>query len=234
MGFLKEDTDLEDREITEVLFKLRDRLIPELTTEDTASVPKMAWKMVSTYQCLIRRTLEAADGMKSAWDAGNLLTTITMARSLIEIGAIVRHLTDSIKKATKEKDVDALDKAIMNVGFGARIDLSEGGEEWEYKALNVLTMIDRMDKGMFRDKNPRLRKTYDFLSEFVHPNHFGILGLYSDGFPNEYRVEFGRIDNKKEMILDHLNVTLNMIWLVQIDVSDIGKLIPAFLDIVPK
>jgi hypothetical protein len=67
------------------------------------ATPKMAWKITSTYQCLIRRTIDAADGMRMAWNAGNLLTAITMARSLIETGAIVRNLTDSIKKAGRSE-----------------------------------------------------------------------------------------------------------------------------------
>jgi hypothetical protein len=58
-----------------------------------------------------------------------------------------------------------------------------------------------MDKKMFQDEKPRLRDTYDLLSEFVHPNSFGILGLYSDNFSGEFRIEFGRTARKKETLL---------------------------------
>ena len=236
MGFLKGDTKGDDREITEAVLGLRKRLISEFTAAYIASVPKIVWKTSSTYQCLIRRTLEAVDGMRAAWNAGNLLTAATMARSLVEIGAIVRQLTDSIKTAAEEKDLDAIDKAVMNVGFGTRIkDLYEDEiAKGEYKAQNILTIIDKMDKKMFQDEKPRLRDTYDLLSEFVHPNSFGILGLYSDNFSGEFRIEFGRTARKKETLLPFLRVTLGMAWLVEIAANDIEKLIPAITEFVPQ
>jgi hypothetical protein len=231
VGFFKGDTTGDDERVVNALVKLRKRSVREITTTQIASVPKIVWKTASTYQCLIRRTIEAADGMRLAWNAGNLLTTLTMARSLFETGAIVRHLTDSIQKASEDKDVDALDKAIMSVGFGDRLGwlASEG-----YQAISVMKVIDKMDKSVFRDKQPRFRKTYDFLSEFVHPNHLGILGLYSDSFPKEYRIEFGRTAGKKERILPQLRVASAMIWLVEIAASDIDKLTPVIMEFVPE
>jgi len=193
----------------------------------------MLWKTTSVYQCLIRRTIETIDGMRAAWNAGNLLTTITMARSLIETGAIVKHLTNTVKQAVANQDVDALDKAVMHAGFATR-DKSFFGEEEEFKAENILTMIDRMDRSLFKDKVPRLRAAYDFLSEFVHPNHLGILGLYSENFPEKYRVEFGNTTAKKKMILPHIRIALGMVWLVDIAASDIRKLIPVITEFVPK
>jgi hypothetical protein len=232
VGFLKGDSG-DDAQITNALQTLRQRLVKEITPVHIAGVPKMLWKTTSLYQCLMRRTIEAADGMRSAWNAGNLLTTITMARSLIEIGAIVDHLTESVKKATESRDVEALDKAVMNVGFGTKFEVFEE-QKPEFQALNVLTVIDRMDKRWFRDRKPRFRSTYDFLSEFVHPNHYGILGLYSDDFPKEYRIEFGNVAKKRTMILPTLRVTLSMVRAVDIAAREIGELIPAIIDFVPK
>jgi hypothetical protein len=107
------------------------------------------------------------------------------------------------------------------------------GKEEELKALNVLTAIDKMDKKMFPKKEASLRESYDFLSEFVHPNTFGIMGLYSDNFPKEYRVEFGKMGDKRERILPALRITLGMVWLVKIAASDIEKLIPAIREFCP-
>jgi hypothetical protein len=144
---------------------------------------------------------------------------------------MVRHLTDSIQKATNDKSVDALDNAIMTVGFGDRLGWLE---DKGYQALNVLTVIDKMDRSVFHDKQPRFRKTYDFLSEFVHPNHLGILGLYCDQYPKEYRIEFGVTVEKKKRMLPHLRIASAMIWLVEIAASDVDKLTPAITEFVPK
>jgi len=117
MPFFKGDHGRDDRVITNALVALRKRAVKEITTEQTAAMPKMVWKVTSTFQCFIRRTIEAADGLRMAWNAGNLLTAITMGRSLIETGASARILTDGIKKAVQARDVDALDEAVMHAGF---------------------------------------------------------------------------------------------------------------------
>jgi hypothetical protein len=66
MGFLKGDHTGDDQEISNKYLALRARLIPDFTTEQMLGMPKMVWKTRSTFQCLIRRTLEAVDGMRMA------------------------------------------------------------------------------------------------------------------------------------------------------------------------
>jgi hypothetical protein len=232
MGFLKGDTG-DDREITEAFLRLRKHCIRDLST-DYLDNSKVVWKAKSTYQCLIRRTIDAVEGMRAAWNAGNLLTALTMGRSLIEIGAVVRRLSDSVKEATEKHDVEALDAVIMNVGFATRVEEFQGEDE-EFKALNILTVIERMDRSIFKDKRSRLLSSYEFLSEFVHPNHLGILGLYSDSFVDEYRIEFGRTARKKEHVLSQLRISLGMIWLVEQAASDFEFLVlPEMLKFVPR
>jgi hypothetical protein len=233
MAFFKGDNGLDDNVITDALLTLRKRLVSETTTSQMAATPKMAWKVMSTYQCLIRRTIEAADGMRMAWNASNLLTAITMARSLLETGAIVRNLTDSVQKAVAAKDVEALDQAVMHAGFDTR-DAVLLAERPDYKATNITTMIDRLDKSLFKDKTPRFRRSYGFLSEFVHPNYFGILGLYSKTVARGYRIKFGNTAEHKKEILPNLRVTTSMIWLVENASKDIDKLTPEILSFVPK
>jgi len=194
-------------------------------------MPKVLWKVTAVYQALIRRTVEIADGLRTAWNAGNLVTTITMARSLIETGAIVRHLTERIKEAVEKKDVSALDEAVMQVGFATRDEnfIKDGA----YKATNILTLIDRADVSMFKDKAP-FRQSYDFLSEFAHPNHGGVLSLYSDNFPDEYRIEFGNTAKKKADILPQIRVPLAVIWLMEIAAKEIDEMRLAMLEFLPK
>jgi hypothetical protein len=81
----------------------------------------------------------------------------------------------------------------MQVGFATRDEnlILEGA----YKAINISTLIDRADASMFKGKPP-FRNSYDFLAEFAHPNHGGVLSLYSDNYPDQYRVEFGNTIKK--------------------------------------
>jgi hypothetical protein len=230
MPFFKGDDRRDDRDITNALVALRKRLVKEIATEQIAAMPKMVWKITSTYQCLIRRTIEAADGMRAAWNVGNLLTAITMGRSLIETGAVVRSLTDSIKNAVERSDVDALDQAVMHATFSTMND-AHLAERPEYKATRILKLIDIMDESLFGDNAPKLRDAYRFLSEFAHPNFSGTVGLYSNS--DGYRIEFGNTAEKKQYVLPDLLITSGMIWLVEIAAADIDELMPRIRTFVP-
>jgi hypothetical protein len=121
----------------------------------------------------------------------------------------------------------------MHAGFATRDDVMLA-ERPDYKATNIITMVERMDKSLFGDKTPRLRGAYDFLSELAHPNHFGTLGLYSKTVASEYRIEFGNAAEKKENILPNLCITSSMIWLVESAAKDIDRLMPNVCAFVPK
>jgi hypothetical protein len=99
MSFFKGDDGIDDGVITDALIALRKRVVKEITTEQTA----MIWKITSIYQCLIRRTIEAADGMRMAWNARNLLTAFTMGRSLIETTAIVKPVAAPVCAGSSRK-----------------------------------------------------------------------------------------------------------------------------------
>ncbi len=53
------------------------------------------------------------------------------------------------------------------------------------EAINVLTLIDKVDKDF-----PGFRKSYDQLSEYAHPNWCGVLGAYSHLDRDSYTVTF--------------------------------------------
>jgi hypothetical protein len=232
MGFLKGVAN-DFHEVQESLLALRRRFVPELTSEDLVDDPKLVWKTKWVYQCFIRRMVEGADGVRAAWNAGNLLTIVTMARSLIETAAIARHLTDLIKDAIETRDGGALDNAVKSVLFAARHKLFENLEDAS-KARSILTYIDRMDRSVFHDNKGRLRDSYDYLSEFVHPNHLGILGLYADPDNSSLRIEFGKVARRKKEISLHIGQALGMIWLMELEAVEIDTLLPEIAKLRPQ
>jgi hypothetical protein len=123
MTFLKGETNEVEARISEAYSSLKNRLIAEFTTECIDNTPKMIWKTVSVYQCLIRRILEVADGVRMGWEAENVLTAVTMVRSLFETAATVMRLSAQVEAATLSQDIDALDDAVMNAGFATRLNV---------------------------------------------------------------------------------------------------------------
>lgn len=228
MAFLSGDPSRRDAVIVKAHEQLKNRLRPEFTFKEINTSPLVVWKARALYQCLIRRALEAADGMRLAWAADNILTSITMARSLIEIGSVIRELTLKVGEATEKKDEKMLDGVIMSVSMANRMKLAKKGAK-EFVAQNVLSIIDRMDKQLYAGNHKYgYRDTYDFLSEFVHPNNFGILGLYCD-FDGESGWQFGNVLQKKKDILRALRTTLGMMILVDMVVRDFESMIPDML-----
>ena len=121
----------------------------------------------------------------------------------------------------------------MQAGFATRDEVFLA-ERPDYKATNVITMVGRMDQSLFGDKMPQLRRAYDFLSEFAHPNYSGILGLYSKTVASENRIDFGNAAEKKKDILPSLRVTSGMIWLVENATKDVDDLMPRIREFVPQ
>jgi hypothetical protein len=224
MAFLKGASE-DYKPVEEALLSLRRRIVPELSKEEIAQCPEPVWQTKSAFQCLIRRTVETADGVRLGWNADNLLTVVTMARSLIETAAIVRSLGDEVEKRVANKDIGDLKEFVLKTLFAVRYE-SLVSEQGAHKAQSILTLIDRMDESLFGRKEARLRDSYEYLCEFVHPNSYGILVLYSIPYLEEPRIEFGRAKEKETLILPHIGMALGMIWMVELVVSDFEVLVP--------
>jgi hypothetical protein len=164
-----------------VLEVLRMSRLDEFSAEHWRHVPGLLWKMGVTYQCLVRRTVETADGVRLGRDTGNMITATTMARSLIETASLTFDLTEGIKKAVASRDLRAVDELVNQRLLGTRDEslLAKGAG---VAAANVLTLIDKLDKfdRRLHKNRPGLvgaRKRYDILSEYAHPNFHGVLHL---------------------------------------------------------
>src|SRR5690625_7890922 len=86
----------------------------------------------------------------------------------METVALVFLLYKKLHQVNEEKKIGEIDEFLMNSTFGGRT------EDSTLTSPNILTAIDHTNK-----KYDKFRQMYDSLSEFVHPNWFGTLGLYS-------------------------------------------------------
>jgi len=231
--FLDGDDTGVGEEIATALTALEGRFRDEFSDDDLTGVPEVMWRAGVAYQCLYRRTVESAVGVKLAWKAGNLITVVTMARSLLETGAIAWRLTDHIEKALEKKDAAELYAAIMKISFGNRVNLIEEKEE-EYRAVNILTAIEHMNTGILKGKEESFIDIYNCLSEIAHPNHWGILGLYGNHIEAEERIEFGN-KHRKDDLWWMIGPALCVVWMVNDLAEEFEKkLLPAMAELVAK
>lgn len=232
MGFLK-DTDAEDREIIESLQQLRNRMVKEYSRNELHAVPIIVGNTRTTYQCLIRRIIEAADSVRISWNSNNMLATITMARSLFETTAVIRRIRDALKNAIESKNIDILDREVLKINFATRHKFFSERDGAE-KAENITKVIDWMEESLYGEKNGKLRDSYAFLSEAVHPNDLGTIALYTEPDLDLSHIRFGVIKEKREFVLSQIHLALGMIWVGERSIEQIESMMPTIIDFARK
>jgi len=158
-----------------------------------------------------------------------MLATITMARSLFETAAVIRLMRDACKEAVKTKSVENMDKKVMELLFSARHKFF-AEREGAHRAEGIGKMIDQMESSLYGETKGKLRDSYGFLSEAVHPNFLGTIGLYTDHDYDVPHIHYGITKEKREMVFSQVHLALGMIWLAELSIADIESLMPEFLE----
>jgi hypothetical protein len=163
----------------EALADLRKSLVKGLSKELLGSTPKVLLKATLAYECLVRRTVDIAEGISFGLNTTNLVVAFTMGRSLIETAAILSYLTDGIETAIESGDLMKVDRLLQQCLFGSRHPTYQGIGFGQ--ALNVLTLIEKLDRSIFgKGKEPQWKEHYEYLSEFAHPNGAGLIYLNAE------------------------------------------------------
>jgi len=163
----------------------------------------------------------------------NHLLLALCSRSLIEHAASLSYLIEQTnrllertKGVTEYKTINEALEEIYNIYrkifYGTRFFKNEGLVE----ATNVLTLIDKYLLPEIKD----VRKYYDYLSDFVHPN-FGSNVLVSSGELGEGIID-PSIEEKKEIVESILQITGGIIKYLDykgLDFASLGILIDNYL-----
>ena len=210
----------------EALAYLRGYLVPEVSGEDAIRTPKVAWKAKVLYQCLVRRVLDAADGTVLGWNADNLLTAITMARSLVETAAALFDLSENLSKAVSRGSLDEADAILMARMFAWK--KAPGVAEDIPASTNVLTLIDRLDDWLRKRGASAaiIRAFYEDVSEFVHPNNLGIAQIYTDNDDAKRSVSFRPTEQTRTGLYDQIKSALGLLSVAKLAVVQFETLLP--------
>lgn len=181
------DEKMEKRTDAEVVASIREQIeqlkgyrtssFPAIERKPGAKLVRMAavWKNALAY-----RLVDIADASLDLIESGRLVPGCILARSALETVAGVHMLNKRISKLREVEQFEGFINFLMQTSFGSRDDSSN------FKALNVLTMLDHLNKkyGISQDQ-------YDHLSEYTHPNLKGGLMAYSDIDLKTLSAEFG-------------------------------------------
>jgi hypothetical protein len=99
-----------------------------------------------------------------------------MARSLVELAALVSDLRIKVAIGVKEHDLAKIDAATIATNFATRWE----GAPTETKATNIMTLLERFDRDFTENKTGKPVSTiHATLSEYTHPNWSGMAGFFS-------------------------------------------------------
>ena len=133
----------------------------------TSTKYKTAMKVHLLRESLIWREEELARSALTLLDSEDYVAAALVTRAVMETTAATVYLHGLVDRALKQGMDDALDAKLAGFLTGSKVWHDLPG------AINVLTMIDKVDKVI-----PGYRGHYEFLSEYAHPNWSGTHGAY--------------------------------------------------------
>jgi len=159
------DSEKIDQMINELRIHLTDR-IEHFQYSSTAKIP---FKVHSFIEIMNLRMLDFSESVQLLFKQNKIVPAIPLIRSLFENVAITNRIVIAVESSLlNEKLTNDFDDLITKIKFGTRYTD-------EIVSINILTQIDKLDK-QFKG----LRKYYDALCEFTHPNWDGVKGSYSE------------------------------------------------------
>lgn len=211
IGFAEHSLDLANEKWEDVqrynhaLQALLSRRKDTVKAEGIFFASKAAWKCALLQQSLLYRITMLAAGCADAWNAGNLVASVLSARALLETIALCEEAVAQISARADAGEVDAIDDLASRQLFSTR-DEGRIADQAGFRATNVLTFIDKLDK-----KIAGVRESYDFLSEWCHPNGSGHLFTYGEMNRETGEVRFSEACDRVKGIQAHVVTSFMMI-----------------------
>ncbi len=138
--------------------------------KEISNISKIPFKSQSLKELVLFRTTDFCECVFILIQNNKFIPSFVLIRSIIENLAVLNYLSVIIFKAINEKSVKEFDNEIMIQILGTRDD-----NENEYWSKNILTLLEKLDK-----RYANFMNYYSILSEIAHPNHDGLLNVYSD------------------------------------------------------
>ncbi len=158
---------LEDKSIQLRIDEIRFLQTDQIYHFQYSKIAKIPFKVHSFIEIMNCRMIDFSEAADSLMKNNHVIPSLSLIRSIIENAAITFRIEVAIETSLKSNQLfEGFDLLITRLTFGAGYD--------EIKAINVLNHLDILDK-----KYEGIRKTYDLLCEFVHPNADGVQSSYS-------------------------------------------------------
>ncbi len=131
---------------------------------------------------LIYRITDIADTMIGLYHNKKVVPIFILSRCAIEAAALLFVVYKRLEQVVKTQKLEDIDNFLNRTSVGGKSkDSPKAPDGSTLEPSNILNAIDKLDK----EFNANIRREYDFLSEFTHPNCLGVLLSY--GILNKHK-----------------------------------------------
>lgn len=129
---------------------------------------KIPFKVHSFIEIMNLRMLDFCESSYLLINSNHIIPSLTLIRALFENVSVAYRISSAVDNSLNlNKLTEKFDDLITKISLGTRYDS-------DVSAINIMTNIEKLDK-----KYNGIKKFYDDLCEFVHPNWDGVEGSYS-------------------------------------------------------
>lgn len=165
----------------QIASNIRDSLPKELYAGSFTLKSKLPYKAASFREVLFHRVSDIADVALDLYEKNRLVPAFIATRAVVETTAMVYWLFQRSRDFLEKPDENLYDDFLMKGMLGSRDGTTK------YDSYSILTAVDRLDKEF-----TGLRKMYDTLCEFTHPNWCGVMGSYSKVEEEKFILHLGK------------------------------------------
>jgi len=128
---------------------------------------KLPFKLLSVRELFIVRVFDLAESAWCLYKEGKRLSAIVLMRACLETCCLTYYTNKKSKHFLTNSDDREFDDVLNRILFGSK-DIEKNPDP-----INILTVIDHVNK-----EYDGIRKMYDLLCEYAHPNYRGLLEAY--------------------------------------------------------
>jgi hypothetical protein len=162
-------------DLNQLLRELQVNPPKEIDVDSMGGYDSVVSKFMLARAGLLHRALELAISADNSIENKQIVSSSLLIRALFETVSVFGYIYYKIVEFNKNKKLEEFDIIITNILYGSK----DGSTN--YVSINILTMIDKIDK-----EYPTYRSIYNRLSEYSHPNFTGTSLIY--GTPQSDKV----------------------------------------------
>ena len=209
---------IEAETVLKELEKFKKDKVTAFEDDGVTITPKVVWKFDGYIQAALYRVTDIAEDALDLWRRTKPVSSIILARSLMETVGSLWWLISKTKRKIVDEDFAGIDEDIQTLSFASKIasELPVAPN-----AMNYIDAVDKFLQGGFRD-------TYNILCEACHPNHMGLLWAYSELNMKNFEVVFFSQHPDSRRFLDaNMSSSLNAsLYVMQLAIGEYYEIRP--------